>query len=118
MSIDFLRKLCSRFPGTTEDIKWGNDLCFCVAGKMYCVTVLEGAFKSSFKCDEEDFASLTEREHIIPSPYMARNKWVMVQKSSALTKKEWEFFIRKSYDLIASRLPRKVQSKIGYIPIA
>src|SRR5689334_14822939 len=114
MSIEFLRKFCRQFPGTAEDIKWGNDLCFCVAGKMYCVTSLEGPFKTSFKCDEEDFATLTERDHVIPAPYMARNKWVMTEQSSALTKKEWEFFVKKSYNLIASKLPKKTQTQIGY----
>jgi predicted DNA-binding protein (MmcQ/YjbR family) len=117
MSIEFLRKLCSRLPGTTEDIKWGNDLCFCVAGKMYCVTALDGPFKTSFKSDDEDFVTLTERDHFIPAPYLARNKWVMAEKSSALTKKEWEFFIRKSYDLIAAKLPKKVQREIGFMHI-
>lgn len=114
MSIEFLRKYCGQFPGTTEDIKWDNDLCFCVAAKMYCVTALEGPFKTSFKCDDEDFGSLTERDHIIPAPYMARNKWVMTEKASVLTKKEWELYVKKSYQLVASKLPKKTQKTIGF----
>jgi predicted DNA-binding protein (MmcQ/YjbR family) len=115
MSIEFLRKLCTPFPGATEDIKWDNDLCFCVAKKMYCVTALDGPFKTSFKCDDEDFVTLTERENIVPAPYMARNKWVMVTKSSSLSKKEWEYFVLKSHSLIAGKLPRKTQKEIGFI---
>ncbi|MNC95533.1 hypothetical protein D3C83_126830 [compost metagenome] len=58
---------------------------------------------------------LTERDHIIPAPYMARNMWVMAEKPSALSKKEWEFFVRKSYELVAAKLPRKTQKEIGLI---
>ena len=38
MNIEQLRKFCLSFPGATEDIKWGADLCFCVGAKMFCVT--------------------------------------------------------------------------------
>ena len=38
MNIEQLRKYCLSFPGATEDIKWGADLCFCVGAKMYWVT--------------------------------------------------------------------------------
>lgn len=115
MSIEFLRKLCTLLPGNSEDVKWDNDLCFCVAGKMYCVMALDGPFKTSFKCDEEDFVMLTEREHILPAPYMARNKWVMTVNASALSKKEWEHYVLKSHSLIASKLTKKIQKEIGFI---
>jgi predicted DNA-binding protein (MmcQ/YjbR family) len=115
MSLEFLRKLCGSLPGVDEDIKWGNDLCFCVAKKMFCVTALDGPFKTSFKCEDEDFAALIERDNIIPAPYMARNKWVMAEKASALSKKEWEHYVLKSHSLIASKLTKKTQKEIGFI---
>ena len=114
MSIDFIRNLCSKFQLTTEDVKWENNLCFSVQKKLFCITDLDGPFQASFKCDEEDFAKLTERENIIPAPYLARNKWVMVKDPGTLTTKEWEHFIRKGYELIASKLPRKIQQQINF----
>ena len=115
MSIDCIRQLCKKLKGVTEDVKWGNDLCFCVGGKMFCVSPLEGAFNASFKCSDEDFAELTERENIIPAPYMARNKWVHVEKASALKKQEWEDYVLQSYQLVASKLPKKIQREIGLV---
>lgn len=112
MSIEFLRKYCVTFPGVAEDIKWKSNLCFCVADKMFCITDLEGPFRVSFKCTEEDFFSLIEREGISPAPYLARSKWVMVGSENGLSKKEWEFFVRKSYDLIVERLPKKTKVKL------
>lgn len=115
MSIDFIRQICKQLKGVTEEVKWGNDLCFCVGEKMFCVAPVERAFTASFKCDDEDFAELTERENVIPAPYMARNKWVYVEKASALKKEEWEKYVLKSYQLVASRLTKKVQKEIGWI---
>ena len=113
MDIEWLRNFCLSLPKTTEDVKWGNDLCFLIAGKMFCVTGTGAQMMASFKCDEEDFNKLCEREGIIPAPYMARNKWVQVQKTSALSKSEWEAYIKKSYRLVSSKLPKKTQQQLG-----
>ena len=109
MNLEAIRTCCLNLPHTTEGIKWGDDLCFMLAEKMYCVTGLSGEFSCSFKCTDEDFGKLTEREGIIPAPYMARNKWVNVQSEAALSLAEWEFYIQNSYQLIKGKLPKKVQ---------
>jgi predicted DNA-binding protein (MmcQ/YjbR family) len=115
MNTEWLRNFCLSLPKVTEDIKWGNDLCFLIAEKMFCVTGTSAAMSASFKCDEEDFAALCERDGIIPAPYLAKNKWVYIQKATALTKKEWEYYIQKSYKLVASKLPKKLQKELGLI---
>ncbi len=113
MSIDFLRQFCKTLPGTTEDIKWGHDLCFCVGGKMYCVTGLELPFSASFKVLEDEYDEMSAMDGIEPAPYMARNKWVLVTKSSALKKKDWENYVRQSYDLVKEKLTKKVRKDLG-----
>jgi predicted DNA-binding protein (MmcQ/YjbR family) len=114
MNVDQLREYCLKLKGTTEDIKWGHDLCFSIGSKMYCVTGADGEGGTSFKCSDEDFVSLQERDGIIPAPYMARNKWVMVEKSSALTKQEWRQYILQSYKMIGSKLTKKVKAEVGF----
>ncbi len=113
MNIEWLRNFCLSLPKATEDVKWGNDLCFLIGGKMFCVTGTGGELTASFKCNEEDFNELCERDGIIPAPYLARNKWVYVQRSSALTKNEWEHYIEKSYKLVAAKLTKKMQKELG-----
>ncbi|MBT1698810.1 MmcQ/YjbR family DNA-binding protein [Fulvivirgaceae bacterium PWU4] len=112
MSIEFLQQFCKSLRGTTEDVKWGHDLCFCVGGKMFCVTGLEGPFSASFKVTDDEFEELTSREGFEPAPYMARNKWVLVTKPSALKKKEWEHHVRQSYELVSSKLTKKVRKDL------
>src|SRR4030095_15002293 len=77
MNLEKLRAHCLSHPGATEQIQWGADLVFKVGGKMFCVACTEPAANAmSFKCDDETFAELIEREGATPAPYMARNKWV------------------------------------------
>ncbi len=107
MNLEQLRELCLSFPATSEDLKWGADICFSVADKMFCVTSEEGG--ASFKVLPGEFDEMTERDGIIPAPYMARNKWVYVQEFNKLKPKEWKHCISQSYDLIRSKLPQRVQ---------
>jgi predicted DNA-binding protein (MmcQ/YjbR family) len=115
MDIEQLRNLCLSLPAATEDIKWGADLCFCIGAKMFCVTGVNSNGAASFKVLDEEFEEMTQREGIIPAPYMARNKWVYVQGPQYLSDKEWEKYVRQSYQLVASKLPKKMQKELGLI---
>ena len=112
MNIEALRELCLGLPGVTEDIKWGADLCFLIGEKMFCVTSIEPPHTVSFKVTDEQFEEMTAKPLIIPAPYMARNKWVNVQKWDALTDPEWETYVNQSYTLVKAKLPKKVQKEI------
>src|SRR5262245_16311735 len=110
MTIDTIRAICRALPEVTEDIKWGHDLCFCVAGKMFAVVALEPPHSFAFKCTPETFGELVERPGVIPAPYMARNMWVMEQQlGDALERSEVEALVRTSYDLVVSKLPKSRQ---------
>jgi predicted DNA-binding protein (MmcQ/YjbR family) len=112
MTHDMIRDITSRLPHVTEDIKWGNDLCFCIAEKMFCVTGLETPVKVALKVTDEEFEELIERTGFIPAPYMARNKWVLIDSSSKISKKELSHFIQQSYNLVKAKLPKKLQEKL------
>ena len=105
MNIEQLRKYCLTFPGATEDVKWGHDLCFCVGGKMFCVTGLDGSGHTSYKTTPENFAELTERDGIIPAPYVARYHWVAVERHDAIAKDELKELIADSYRMVFHKLP-------------
>jgi predicted DNA-binding protein (MmcQ/YjbR family) len=108
MNVDWLREVCLSFPGATEQIQWGNDLLFKVAGKMFAITPLEPARVClSFKASPENFADLAERPNIIPAPYLARAQWVALETKDALPQDELARLLRESYDLIFAKLPKK-----------
>ena len=112
MNIEEFRKFCIRLPAVTEDIKWGNNLVFSVAGKMFCLADLDIPFQASFKVTEEEFVKLTASDSIIQAPYFARMKWVKVMDEARLTNKEWEYFLLQSYELVKLKLPRKVRESL------
>jgi len=102
------------FPGATEDIKWGNDLCFSVGGKMFTVTGVESKSDGiSFKCTPEKFAELVEREGIMPAHYVARYHWVTVTDLKAVTDEELKTLIGGSYQLVFDKLPSKVKKSLS-----
>jgi predicted DNA-binding protein (MmcQ/YjbR family) len=117
MNIDWLRQLCLSFPGVTEQIQWGNDLLFKVAGKMFAVAPLEPApVCLSFKASPENFAELTERPNIIPAPYLARAQWVALETREALPAEELARLLRESYELIVAKLPKKTREDLSARP--
>ena len=110
MNIEQLRNFCLSFPGATEDIKWGADLCFCVGAKMFCVTGADSiAGGLSLKCTPEKFDELIEREGIDPAAYVGRYKWVHVADLNAVTPIELKALIQQSYTLVRDKLPKKTQ---------
>jgi predicted DNA-binding protein (MmcQ/YjbR family) len=111
MDIEVIQEICRQFPGVTEDIKWENHLCFCVAGKMFIILGLdETPTTASFKVSDDEFDELSTREGFRPAPYMAKNKWVFIDNISRMNKKEWQQRAADAYQIIKSKLPKKVQA--------
>jgi predicted DNA-binding protein (MmcQ/YjbR family) len=93
---------------------WQGDLTFKVGGKMFAHTVLEVApVWLSFKASHENFAELTERVGIIPAPYLARAQWIALETREALPPNQLADLLRQSYDLVVSKLPRKVRDQLS-----
>jgi predicted DNA-binding protein (MmcQ/YjbR family) len=113
MDIEELQAFCKTLPGTTEDIKWGQDLCFCVGAKMYCVTGLTNPIQLSFKVRDHEFDELSNSDGFIPAPYVARYKWVLLQESKKISDKNLKAYIKQSYKLIKAKLPKKVLKEHG-----
>lgn len=109
MNIEELRKICTSLPGVTEDIKWENHLCFNIGGKMFLITGLDQVpVTASFKTNDDDFANLSTREGFQPAPYLARHKWIHISDINHLSIKEWKKLIKNSYEIIRSKLPKKI----------
>ncbi|SRR5712675_505881 len=113
MDIATLQEICSLLPAVTEDIKWGNDLVFSIGGKMFCAASLQPPFTFSFKVRDEEFEELSNQEGFTPAPYAARAKWVLATNPSKLSKKEYEDYIKQSYELVKTKLTKKLRKELG-----
>jgi predicted DNA-binding protein (MmcQ/YjbR family) len=107
MDIEAIRDICKNLPSVTEDVKWGNDLCFIIGGKMFCVTPMDTPLKVSVKVTDEEFGELINLPGIIPAPYVARYKWILVEDVNVFTAKKWEQYITRSYNLVKAKLSKR-----------
>ncbi len=114
MDAESVRKFCLSLPHVTEDVQWESDLLFRIGNKMFAVVALDAAtdHRMSFKCTPEVFAELTEREGIVPAPYVARYHWVALERFDALPERELKELLRNAYRLILEKLPRKSRAQL------
>lgn len=107
MDVDEIREYCLAFPEATENLQWGDDLCFKIAGKIFVTLALTAIpQKVCFKCTPDAFAELIEREDIHPAPYVGRYKWVILDRLNALPRNELRDLIRQSYEMVRAKAPK------------
>jgi len=105
MDVDSIRAYCMSFPQATENLQWGEDLCFKVRGKIFAIVGLD-SLRLCFKCTPETFAEMIEREDIRPARYVGRYKWVMLDRLDALRSDELEDLVRQSYEMVVAKAPK------------
>ncbi len=115
MDIESVRKFCLSLPHVTEDVQWKTDLLFRIGKKMFAVAALDPAsdHRMSFKCTPEMFAELTERDGIVPAPYVARYHWVALERFDVLPEPELKELLKNAYQLILEKLPKKSRLELG-----
>ena len=113
MRLDRLKALALALPQTTVVRQWGECLVFKVAGKMFLIIPLDGGIMNGLtvKCTPEEFDELTRHDGVGQAPYCARRLWVRVEED-ALPEAELGRLIRRSFDLVVARLPKKVQATL------
>jgi len=104
MDLDAIRSYCLSFPQATENLQWGDHLCFKVGGKIFAIVGLSGVPQSiTLKCSPEYFAELTEREGIAPAAYVGRYKWVALESLDVLSDSELREAISNSYEMVSAK---------------
>jgi len=79
---------------------------------MVCVAGLQTPTSVSFKVRDDEFEEMSSRPGLTPAPYVARYKWVLVTDLNKLSKKEWEHYVRQSYQLVRDKLPKKTLKEL------
>lgn len=111
-----LENFCHRLPEAQFDLKWGDDRTYCIAGKMFAVFCTDsradnGMTRLCIKVSPADFLALTDRDGILPAPYLARYHWISIE-DRVLSQKELETLIQGSYDMVLSKLSKKKQQEL------
>ena len=107
-----VEKAALALPGAELSIKWGDDRCYTVGGKMFAAT--DGAVTTlSMKVSDIAFEALTATRRAKPAPYAARFKWVVFDNLSALDAAEVADWLKTAHGLVAAKLTRKVRAELG-----
>jgi len=113
-----IEKFCLSLPGATVVEQWGGCHVFKVGGKMFAILgpkgehVLQGL---SLKVAENSFHILVREKNIIPAPYLARAKWVSLQRLDALGTKDLKAYLSRAHAIIASGLSKKKRAALGLL---
>ena len=114
MRVQALRQLALSLPHTRASLQWGG-IAFKVEEKVFLFASSEAdtVEKIVFKCTPEEFDQLTELDGIAQAAYFAKRHWVSVEDLLALPGDELQRRIRRSYDLVVAKLPKKVQATLA-----
>jgi predicted DNA-binding protein (MmcQ/YjbR family) len=113
MDIETIQNICKAFPNVKEEIKWKSDLVFMIAGKMFCVVDLESIPTSvAFKVPSENYDEISTTQNFKPAPYFAQHKWVTIIDFNKVSQSDLKLHIKTSYDLVRSKLSKKVLKEL------
>ena len=114
MPVENLRSYCLAKTAVSESFPFDeHTLVFKVAGKMFALFSLEKhPLQINLKCEPEKAIDLRERYHsVIPGYHMNKQHWNTIIIDGELSKELLEELIVNSYDLVVSKLTRKVKSE-------
>ncbi len=126
MLFDELNSFLRQLPAVTVDIKWGNVLVYSVGEKMFAAVRVapecsaeqpvaaseDGVPRLSFKTEDGLFDILTQKEGIEPAPYLARHKWIMLERTDVLQGEQLCDMLRMAHRLTLSKLSKKKQREL------
>ena len=102
------------WPGVCFVDQWDSHVAK-VGDKVFAVLGQRDNWRLVLKCTEESFEILTSLEGIAQAPYFAKRKWISISDHSPLEQEELEHYIRRSYQLVAAGLTRKLRMELGIL---
>jgi predicted DNA-binding protein (MmcQ/YjbR family) len=119
MDAERMRAMLLKLPHVVETMQWGDNLVLwagdkAIGGKMFAVVDLgKGGPVMSYAAGPERFAELVEREGIIPAPYLARAKWVAVERWDVFRESEWQSELEAAHAIIYAKLPKRTRDVLA-----
>jgi len=105
-------KVCLALPGATLDHPFGDDHdAYRVGGKMFAMVGERGGL--SFKVSDIAYEVLTGDGRARPAPYLARNKWVNLERIDAWPDDELAEHLAIAHSIVAAKLTRKARAALG-----
>ncbi len=116
MNLEEIRDYCLSKKGVTEGFPFNDTaLVFKVAGKMFALLDLSEENRGlNLKCDPD--LALELREHypeVTPAYHFNKKHWNGINLEGFLDKDLLKGWIDHSYQIVVSKLPKKIQEELG-----
>ena len=119
VDLEIIRDYCLAKAGTSESFPFDeHTLVFKLMGKMFAIIPLERLpLQINLKCDPEEAIDLRDRypESILPGYHMNKQHWNTVILESDLNESLIKKLVDHSYELIKSKLPKKVLAELALL---
>jgi predicted DNA-binding protein (MmcQ/YjbR family) len=114
-----LRGFCLGLPGAVEEFPFRPGLSvFKVTGKVFALTPLgDRPLRVSLKCEPALAEQLRDTyPAITPGYHLNKRHWNTVEIGDILPDRLVLDMVEDSYDLVVAKLPKKVQTELGWPP--
>jgi len=111
------REYCITKPGVTEGFPFDDKvLAFKVMNKMFALTNVDDFKSINLKCDPEYAIELREKyEGVTPGYHMSKKHWNSCFINSDLSDQILKHLINHSYELVVSKLPKKLKEELSSV---
>ncbi len=114
MNIEEYRDYCISKPGATEGFPFDDKvLVFKVMGKIFALTDVDEFKSINLKCEPEYAIELREQyEGIYGGYHMSKKHWNTCENESDIPDSVMKKLIDDSYELVASKLTKKLKEEL------
>jgi len=116
LSPEAFEAACLGLPGTARVVQWGGSSVYKVGGRIFALIGFGPAgdwTAYNFKASDMAFELLVEHGLARPAPYLARAKWVQLERQDALPDADLAAYLRQAHALAAARLTKAERSRLG-----
>jgi predicted DNA-binding protein (MmcQ/YjbR family) len=110
MDVEMFREYCLSLPGTTEEVKWEDNLCFMIEKKIFVMSSLTDG-NLAMKCNPEEFEELIARDGISQAWHLAKGQWIGLTDLEVMPVAELKKRIAESRQLVLAKLPKKIREQ-------
>lgn len=107
-------RFCGALSGVTFVDQWDSHVAK-VGGKVFAVLGQKDNWRLVIRCSEHSFEILTDLDGIGQAPYFAKRRWVSINDDAPLSPDELEHYLRRSYELVAAGLTKKIRTELGIV---
>lgn len=114
MNIEEVRAYCLSLKGATEDMPYGPEMVvFRIEGKIFLHLPLDKEVPCMSVKLPPEYAEELRGQHntIVPAWHLNKKHWSDIQLEGAFEQEQLCQWIRQSYDLVVSKLPKAAREK-------